>query len=71
MLKKSLKKKFNTLLQRYRKGLEESMRRSDFSFDYVESFHKIDSKRSVSYIETPDWIKKKKTTKNVENDVIN
>ena len=54
------------------KGLEESMRGSDFVFDYVESlnyiFHKMDTKRSGSYIETPDWIKKKKATINVEND---
>ena len=67
-----IKSLFNSLLQRYQKGLEESMRGSDFVFDYVESlnciFHKVDLKRSGSYIETPDWIKKKKTTINVEND---
>ena len=67
-----IKKLFNSLLQRYQKGLEESIRGSDFVFDYVESlnyiFHKIDMKRSGSYIETPDWIKKKKATINVEND---
>ena len=55
---------FNSILQRYQKGLEESMRGSGFVFDYVESlnyiFHKIDLKRSGSYIETPKWIKKKK-----------
>ena len=48
------------------------MRGSEFVFDYVESlnyiFHKVDLKRSGSYIETPDWIKKKKATINVEND---
>ena len=48
------------------------MRGSEFVFDYVESlnyiFHKIDKKRSGSYIETPDWIKRKKATINVEND---
>ena len=48
------------------------MKRSDFVFDYVESliyiFHKIDLKRSGSYIEAPDWIKKKKKRINVEND---
>ena len=63
---------FNSLLQRYQKGLEEPMRGSDFAFDYAESlnyiFHMVDLKRSGSYIETPDWIKKKKTTINVEND---
>ena len=48
------------------------MRGSEFVFAYVESlnyiFHKIDMKRSGSYIETPDWIKRKKATINVEND---
>ena len=67
-----IKKVFNYLLQRYQKGPEQSMKRSDFVFDYVESliyiFHKIDLKRSGSYIEAPDWIKKKKTRINVEND---
>ena len=52
-----IKKLFNSLLQRYQKGLEESMRGSDFVFDYVESlnyiFHKVDFRRSGSYIETP------------------
>ena len=67
-----IKKHFNSLLQRYQKGLEESMRASDFVFDYVESlnyiFHKIDLKRFGSYIETPDWIKKNQAIINVEND---
>ena len=68
----TIKNLFNSLLQRYQKGLEESMRGSDFVFDCVESlnyiFHKVDLKRSASYIETPDWIKKKKATINVKND---
>ena len=67
-----IKNLFSSLLQRYQKGLEESMRRSDFTFDYVESlnyiFHKIDLKISGSYIETPKWIKDKKATINVKND---
>ena len=57
-----IKNLFNSLIQRYQKGLKESMRGSDFVFDYVESlnyiFHRVDLKRSGSYIETPDWIKK-------------
>ena len=44
-----LKNLFNSLLQRYQKGLEESIRGSDFVFDYTESlnniFHKTDLKR--------------------------
>ena len=67
-----IKNLFHSLLKRYKKGLQESMKENDFVFDYVESlhyiFHKIDLKRSGSYIEAPDWIKSKKTTINVEND---
>ena len=48
----------NYLLRRYQGGLQESMRGSEFVFDYVESlnyiFHKVDLKRSGSYIETPE-----------------
>ena len=68
----SNKNLFNSLLQRYQKGLEESMRGSDFVFDYAESlnyiFHKVHLERLGSYIESPDWIKRKKTTIYVEND---
>ena len=67
-----IKHLFDSLLKRYQEGLQVSMRGSEFVFDYVESlnyiFHKVDLKRSGSYIETPDWIKKKKATINVEND---
>ena len=49
---------FNSILRRYQGGLQESMRGSEFVFDYVESlnyiFHKVDLKRSGSYIETPE-----------------
>ena len=44
-----IEKLFDSILQRYQKGVEESMKGSDFVFDYVESlnyiFHKIDLKR--------------------------
>ena len=66
-----IKTLFNSILQRNKKGLQESMRGSDFVFDYVESlnyiFHKIDMKRSGSYIETPKWINNKKATINPQN----
>ena len=66
-----IKNLFNSILQRYQKGLQELMRGSDFVFDYVESlsyiFHKIDIKRSGSYIEAPKWIKNKKATINPQN----
>ena len=62
----------NSLLRRYQGGLQEPMRGSELVFDYVDSlnyiFHKVYLKRLESYIETPDWIIKKKATINVEND---
>ena len=52
---KIIGKLFDFVLQRYQKVLEESMKGSDFVFDYVESlnyiFHKIDLKRGGSYSE--------------------
>ena len=67
-----IKNLFNSILRRYQGGLHESMRGSEFAFDYVESlnyiFHKVDLKRSRSYIETPEWIKHKGATINCKND---
>ena len=66
-----IKNLFYSILQRYQKGLQESVRESGFVFDYAESlnyiFHKIDMKRSGSYIEAPKWIKNKKATINTQN----
>ena len=66
-----IKNLFNSLLKRYQNGLAVSMRGSEFVFDYVESmnyiFHKIDLKRSGSYIETPHWIKNIKNKKATTN----
>ena len=63
---------FNSILRRYQGGLHESMRGSELVFDYVESlnyiFHKVDLKRSGSYIETPEWLKNKGATTNCQND---
>ena len=62
---------FNSILRRYQGDLHESMRGSEFMFDYVESlnyiFHKVDLKRSGSYIETPKWLKNKGATINCQN----
>ena len=66
-----IKNLFNSILRRYQKGLEVSMRGSDFVFDYVESlnfiFHKVDMKRSGSYIKALEWIKNKGATINPKN----
>ena len=66
---------FNSILRRYQGDLHESMRGSEFMFDYVESlnyiFHKVDLKRSGSYIETPKWLKNKGATINCQNNDYN
>ena len=63
---------FNSILRRYQGDLRESMRGSEFMFDYVESlnyiFHKVDLKRSGSYIETSKWLKNKGAIINCQND---
>ena len=62
---------FESLRSRYHGNLETSMRGSDFIFDSVQVMyckcHKVNFKRGGSYIDSPDWIKKKKTTINPKN----
>ena len=47
------------------------MKGSEFVFDYVYLLyykcHKINLKRGGSYIDSPDWIKNKKVTRNPIN----
>ena len=63
---------FESLFSRCLICLETSMRGSDFIFDSVQLLHykciKINSKRRRSYIDSTDWIKKKKATINPENE---
>ena len=63
---------FESLLSRYQIDLETSMRGSDFFFDSVQlsyhNCHKVNSKGGGSYIDSPDWIKKKKATTNPKNE---
>ena len=62
---------FESLLQRYQRGLEESMRGSEFVFDDVNSLYydlnKISSNRGKSYIESPERLKNKKEATNMKN----
>ena len=48
---------FDSFLQQYQKGLEESMRRSEFAFDNVDSLYnklrKVSLNRGGSYIVSP------------------
>ena len=54
---------FDSFLQRYQKGLEESMRGSEFVFDNVDSLyyklHKISLNRGGSYIDSPKCLNPK------------
>ena len=55
---------FETVLQRYQEGLEESMKGSEFIFDSNDilyyNLNKISLNRGGSYIDTPEYIKKMK-----------
>ena len=60
-----------TLLQRYKKKLEESMKGSESIFDSVDVLHynlnKISLNHGRLYIDFPKWLKTKKTTINPKN----
>ena len=62
-----IEKLFNSLKNRYQNNLQ-SMRGSEFVFDYVQLLyykcHKININCGGSYINSPDWIKNKNATIN-------
>ena len=66
-----IKELFKSLLQRYHENLQEKMRRSDFAFDGVNflyyDFNKTSINRGGSYIDSPKWLKDKKSTINQKN----
>ena len=66
-----IKKLFESLLQNYQKNLEEPMRGSEFVPDSIDllyyRFPKIGLKRGGSCIDSPEWLKNKKTTINPDN----
>ena len=61
----------DSLLQNYQKGLEESMRESEFVLDSVDllyyHLHRISLKRGESYVDSPKWLKDKEATINLKN----
>ena len=63
-----IEKLFESLKKIYQNKLEESMKDSNFVFDYVHLLyykcHKINPNRGGSYIDSSDWIKNKKATIN-------
>ena len=67
-----IKELFESLLQKYQEGLEESMRGSNFYFDSVDLLYYHLQKTSLnrkrgSYIDSPERLKKKKAKTNPKN----
>ena len=62
---------FESLLQRYQEGLEESVKGSEFVFDSIDllyyKLHKISLNRGGSYIDSTEWLKNKNATINPKN----
>ena len=62
---------FESLLQKYEENLQNKMRGSEFEFDGVNflyyDFNKTSINRGGSYIDSPKWLKDKKSTINPEN----
>ena len=62
-----------SLLLRYERCLKGTIRGSDFVFDFVNllyyNYYNFFSKRCGSYIDSTDWLKKKKATINPINPI--
>ena len=63
---------FKYFLQKYREGLEESIRGSKFVYDSVDALYynlnKVSLSSGGSYMDSPKWLKNKKATINPNND---
>ena len=66
-----IKSLFGSFLQRFEDNLQEKMRGSDFQFDGINFFYYNFNKTSIyrggSYIDSPKWLKDKKSTVNPKN----
>ena len=62
---------FESLLQKYDENLQNKMKGSEFEFDGVNflyyDFNKTTVNRGGSYIDSPKWLKDKKSTTNPKN----
>ena len=62
---------YRSLLQNYQDNLQEKMRGSDFVFNGINyfyyDFNKVSISKGGSYIESPKWLKDKKSTINQKN----
>ena len=70
-----IKELFKSFLQRYKEGLQEEMKGSEFEFDRINllhyDFNKTSLNRGGSHIESAKWIKNKKLTINPKNNDLN
>ena len=66
-----IKSLFESILQRFEENLQEKMRGSDFEFDSINffnyNFNKTSIYRGGSYLDSPNWLKDKKSTINPKN----
>ena len=66
-----IKELFKSFLQRYQESLQEKTKDSEFEFDGVNllhyDFNKTSLNRGGSYIDSPEWIKNKKSAINLKN----
>ena len=66
-----IKQLFESLLQKYEENIQNKMRGSEFEFDGINflyyDFNKTSMKRGGSYIDSPIWLKDKKSTRNPKN----
>ena len=66
-----IKELFESFLQKYEENLQNKIRGSDFEFDGVNflyyDFNKISLNGGGSYIDSPKWLKDKKSTINPKN----
>ena len=66
-----IEKFYDSLLDKYQKGLEEKMKKGAYTFDNVGALyyklHKTSLNRDGSYIDSPEWMKNKKATINPKN----
>ena len=62
---------FESFLQKYQEGLEESMRGSELVYDSVDvlyyNLNKVSLSRAGSYIDSPKWLENRKATINPQN----
>ena len=67
-----IEKLFESFLQKYQEGLEESMRRSEFAYDSVNILYynpnKIGLSIGGSNIDSPKWLTNKKVPVNPKNE---